>query len=42
MAVFSEERTSFRSWVPVAMVEMQDSCEKAVQRAGCGEEPEPD
>ena len=41
MAVFSEERVSFRPWVLVAMVKVQDGCEKAVQRAGCKEDSEP-
>jgi len=41
MAVFSEERVSFCPWVSVAMVKIQDCCEKAVQRVGCKEESEP-
>jgi len=44
MAVFSEERISFCPFgrlVLVAMVEIKDSWEKAVQRAGCEEESEP-
>ena len=41
MAVFSEERVSFCPCVLVAMVRMQDSCEKEVQPVYCGEESGP-
>ena len=44
MAMFSEERASIcpcSRWVLVAMVKMQDSCEKAEQYAGCEEESGP-
>jgi len=41
IVVFSDERTSFRPWVSVAMVKVQDSREKAMQRACYEEETEP-
>ena len=44
MAVFSEERTPSRPCGRLdllAMVEVQDSWEKAMQRTGCEEESKP-
>ena len=44
MAVFKAGITlplPFRRWEMPVMVEMQGSCEKAVRREGCEEEPEP-
>ena len=42
MAEFSEERASFRPWLLVAMVKMQDSWEKTVERVpDCCEESGP-
>ena len=44
MATFSKERAPsrpFGRWDLAAMVEMQDSWEKAVRRVSCEEEPEP-
>ena len=41
MAEFSEERASFRPWLLVAMVKMQDSWEKTVERVDCCEESRP-
>ena len=38
MAVFSEGSVSFCPWVSVAIVKVQGSCKKAVQRACCEEE----